>query len=193
MQLENTQLNYHQAINMLKYAEILYSETQIQNKIITLAHEIQQDLDKEQQIPIFLPVMNGGMFFAVDLLKHLTGPFMLDYIHASRYGNEHFGSSHITWFRQPNIENIRGKTVYIIDDILDEGYTLIEIKRFLLNAGAKDCKIIVLIDKDINKIKPITANYVGFNAPNKFLFGYGLDLDNLYRQLTNIYIYTNES
>ena len=133
--------------------------------------------------------MNGGMFFAADLLKNINAPFISDYIHASRYGGETFGSSHITWYRQPKVNDIIGKNVYIIDDILDEGYTLVEIVRYLNSIGAKSCKIVVLINKEIGKIKPITADFVGLNAPNKFLFGCGMDIFGLYRQLPDICVY----
>ncbi|MEN9390997.1 MAG: hypothetical protein RL017_294, partial [Pseudomonadota bacterium] len=79
----------------------------------------------------------GGMFFAANLLQHFKFPIICDYIHCSRYGDETFGSNHITWFRQPKIETIKDKNVYIIDDILDEGHTLAEVSRFVKNVGAK--------------------------------------------------------
>ena len=138
-----------------------------------------------------MTVMNGGMFFAAELLKQINKPFIIDYIHASRYGDATFGSGHISWYKQPVAEDIKGKTVYILDDILDEGHTLAEIKRVLVHMGAKECKIAVLVDKNIGKIKPVTADHIGFTAPNKFLFGFGMDIYGLYRQFSDIYIYNN--
>ncbi|MCE2705903.1 MAG: hypoxanthine-guanine phosphoribosyltransferase [Proteobacteria bacterium] len=183
------QLNYQQALEILKNSEILYSKEQLVQCIGRMAKQIESEIVGE--IPIFLSVMNGGMFFGSSLLQQISGAFVSDYIHASRYGDATFGSSHITWFRQPKLEDIQNKTVYILDDILDEGHTLSEIKRFLLDAGAKECKIAVLIDKDIGKVKPITADYVGLSAPNHFLFGYGMDIYGLYRQLPDIYMYNS--
>jgi hypoxanthine phosphoribosyltransferase len=184
------ELNYSNAKDILTKSSILYDEQNLDEIITTIAKQI--DADIVNDIPIFFTVMNGGLFFAAKLLQKIKNPFICDYIHASRYGNETFGSSHITWFRQPKFEDINGKNVYIIDDILDEGHTLAEVKRFLLNAGAKQVKIIVLINKEINKEKPVTANYIGTNAPNHFLFGYGMDIFGLYRQLPAIYVYNNK-
>ena len=181
------QLNYNQALEILANSTILYSEKQLEQRIVAMAKQIEAEIKGE--IPVFLNVMNGGMFFGAELLKHISGPFISDYIHASRYGDATFGASHITWYRQPKVDDIRGKIVYILDDILDEGHTLAEIKRFLFDAGVKDCKVVVLIDKNIDKEKPVKADYVGYTSPNHFLFGYGMDIYGLYRQLPHIYMY----
>ncbi|MFN8769542.1 MAG: hypoxanthine-guanine phosphoribosyltransferase [Neisseriaceae bacterium] len=181
------QLSYDKALAIIENSEVLYSEDELNKRIFLLAKQIEQEIIGE--IPIFLNVMNGGLFFAASILSQISGPFISDYVHASRYGNSISGTSQITWHRRPSMQNIYGKTVYIIDDVLDEGYTLAEIKKNLLDFGAKSCKTIVLIDKNINKEKPIIAEYVGFNAPNHFLFGYGMDIYGLYRQLPDIYIY----
>ncbi len=181
------QLDYQHSLNILKNSECICTESDLTQAVSRIAKQIEQEIIGE--IPVFLSVMNGGMFFGANLLQKISGPFFSDYIHASRYGDETFGSSHITWYRQPKVEEIRGKVVYILDDILDEGHTLAEIKRFLINAGVKMCKLVVLIDKNIGKAKPVTADYVGLVAPNRYLFGYGMDIYGLYRQLPNIYAY----
>lgn len=183
------QLDYSQIKKILKKSTIIFDRDMLATKIKEMAQLI--DAEIEGQIPVFLSVMNGALFFTADILRHVKNPFILDYIHASRYGNETFGSSHIAWFRQPKTEDILNKTVYVFDDILDEGHTLVEISRFILNAGAKECKLVVLIDKDIGKEKPIKADYVGFTSPNHFLFGCGMDIYGLYRQLPDIYIYND--
>jgi len=184
------QLDYKKAVEIFNNSTILYSESQLEKAIDAISIQIEQDITEE--MPLFLTVMNGGMFFAGKLLSKIKKPIFCDYIHASRYGNEKTGSMHITWYRQPPIEKIQGKTIYIVDDVLDEGFTLAEVKRFLINAGAKECKIVVLVDKDINKIKPISADFIGVNAPNEFLFGYGLDIFDIYRNLPNIYTYNGD-
>lgn len=180
-------LSYQDAVQILKKSDVLYTEDELAMQIKKMSTQINHDIG--ENIPVFLTVMNGGMFFATELLKHITKPFVADYIHASRYGDATFGGTHITWYRQPKSDDVRDKIVYVIDDLLDEGHTLAEIKRFLNDAGAKECKLIVLIDKNINKQKPVQADYVGLSAPNKFLFGFGMDIHGLYRQLPNIYIY----
>jgi len=182
--------NYNQALAILEQSTILYKHEELCSRIKNLAAIIEQEIQGE--IPIFLSIMNGGMFFAAELLKHIKAPLISDYIHASRYRGKNFGSDHITWYRQPKTEDIRNKNIYIVDDILDEGHTLVEVVHFIRAAGAKACKVIVLIDKDIGKSKQIQADYVGFSAPNHLLFGFGMDISRLYRQLPDIYIYNKD-
>jgi hypoxanthine phosphoribosyltransferase len=174
---------------ILEESTVLFTEHEINHAIKKIAAAISQEIQDET--PVFLTVMNGGMFFAANLLLHFKFPVICDYIHCSRYGDATFGSTHITWFRQPKLETIKDKNVYIIDDILDEGHTLAEVSRFVKNVGAKSCKLVVLIDKKINKEKPVVADFTGFEAPNKFLFGYGMDIYGLYRNLSEVYIYNS--
>jgi hypoxanthine phosphoribosyltransferase len=183
-------LTFSHAQEILAKSSILYSFDVIDEKIGELAQAVESEIDKE--VPIFYTVMNGGMFFASKLLERIKKPFIADYIHASRYGNATFGSSHITWYRQPKSDDVKNRTVYILDDILDEGHTLAEITRFLLDAGAKECKIVVLVDKDIGKTKPVTADHIGFTAPNYFLFGFGMDIEGVFRQLPEIRIFNQD-
>lgn len=183
------QLDYKKAQEILQNSTLLYNSEQLATRLDELAIEIDREIEGE--LPIFLTIMNGGMIFSAELTKRLKNPIMMDYIHASRYGDAMYGSSHITWFRQPKESAIKGRIVYILDDILDEGHTLAEVRRFILNAGAKDCKIAVMINKEIGKDKPIYADYVGHNAPNKFLFGFGMDIFDINRNLHAIYAYNN--
>lgn len=181
------QVSYTQAQDILNKSQILYTSSELYEKISKIAAQIEAEIDGE--IPLFLTIMNGGMFFAAELMKQIKKPIIADYIHVSRYGDATFGSGHISWYKQPKAEDVKDKTVYILDDILDEGHTLAEVQRVLSHLGAKQCKIAVLIDKNINKAKPVTADHVGYYAPHKYLFGFGMDIHGLYRQLSNIYIY----
>jgi hypoxanthine phosphoribosyltransferase len=183
------QLEKHEANKILEKSTVLYTKEQLNTRITELAAAISADIKATNEIPTFLTVMNGGLFFSAELLSQIREPLTIDYIHASRYGDATFGSTHITWYRQPVADNIRGRHIYIVDDILDEGHTLAEIKRFILSIGAKTCKLITLIDKNIDKSKPVQADYVGLTAPNHFLFGYGMDIYEVYRQLPEIYMY----
>ena len=183
------QLDYAKAQQLIENLNVLFSQEQLSAALDKMAAEIDAEIGEE--IPVFLTVMNGVMIFASELTKRLKKPITMDYIHASRYGDAHYGSSHITWFRQPKESLVKGRTVYILDDILDEGHTIAEIKRFLINAEAKDCKVAVMVNKEIGKDKPIYADHVGVNAPNHFLFGFGMDIFDINRNLQEIYIYNN--
>ncbi len=180
-------MDYSSAQAILEKSTILFTEQEILTQVKRVAKEIEVEIKND--IPVFLSVMNGGLFFAAELLKNINSPLISDYVHASRYGGATFGSSHITWYHQPKTDDIKGKNVYIVDDILDEGHTLFEITRYLKSIGALSCKIVVLINKNIGKDKPIKADFVGLNAPNEFLFGCGMDIYGLYRQLPHICIY----
>lgn len=175
--------------DILKNSKVLYSKEEVEKRIRELALQISNEISTE--IPLFLNVMNGSVFFFVELLKHIEKPFMIDYVHATRYNNSLTGTRDVSWLHKPNAETIKDRDIYIIDDILDEGHTLYAIKNYLLESGAKSCKIAVLVDKIINQEKPLSADYVGFNAPNKYLFGYGMDVFGLYRQLPYLLIYNN--
>lgn len=180
---------YQKAQTILEKSTILFKKNELQKRITEMAIQIEQDI--KGTMPVFLTIMNGGMFFATSLLSQIKEPLICDYVHASRYGTEDFGSTHITWYHQPKIEKIKGKTVYILDDILDEGHTLAEVVRFLNQIGAAKCKVAVLVDKTPHDKKPIQADYVGVISPNHFLFGCGMDIQGLYRQLPDIYIYNS--
>ena len=182
-----TKLKFKEAQDLLNNSTVLYNKEQIESAITKIVAAIELDMGNE--IPLFLTIMNGGMFFASILLQQIKKPLISDYIHASRYGHENFGSSHIAWYRQPNADDVNGRNVYIVDDILDEGHTLFEVNRFIMGLGAKSCKQIVMVDKEINKDKPISAQFVALSAPNEFLFGYGMDIFGIYRNIPNIYIY----
>ena len=182
-------VDYNKAQQILHDSTILIKQEQIEKQITILANLINENIG--DNLPTFLTVMNGGMFFASKLLSQITKPFMMDYIHATRYQSKTFGLPQITWLKEPKKSLIEGRDVYIIDDILDEGHTLHEITHYLHNLGAKSCKIIVLVEKELNKAKPIHADYVGLMVPNKYIFGYGMDIFELYRQLPNIYIYNS--
>ena len=180
-------IDYSKALEILENSSIIFGQDLLYQRIKELGQSIEAEITDE--IPVFLSVMNGGMFFSAMLLMQIKKPLIADYIHASRYGDATIGASHITWYRQPKAEDIKDKTVYIVDDILDEGHTLAEITRYLKSLGAKACKVVVLIDKNIGKSKPITADYVGLIAPDQYLFGCGMDIYGLYRQLPNVYAY----
>lgn len=124
-------------------ATLLYSKTAIQNAIAAMASQMREKLESKN--PIFLTVMNGGLFLASELGLHLNFPLQMDYIHATRYHGELTGAS-IHWKREPSLP-LEGRVVVIIDDILDGGVTLKAITDYCHGRHAAEVYTAVLMDK----------------------------------------------
>lgn len=164
-------------------AECLHDRAAVSAAISDMALDITTLLAHRN--PVVLSVLNGGIFFTGELLLHLSFPLELDSIKAGRYQGETRGAT-MRWQLAPSIP-LTGRTVLIVDDILDEGITLAEIKHFCHEAGAKDVFTAVLIDKQIGRDKPCQPDFVGLTTENRYLFGYGLDYKNYLRNWPGIY------
>lgn len=168
---------------LLKNAELVYSETAVNAAMHALAVDITEAL--KDTIPLVMCVMGGAVVFSGQLLPKLNFPLEFDYVQASRYHNQTSGQQ-LVWKVEPT-KNVFGRTVLLLDDILDEGHTLAAIKEKCLAQGAKEVIIAVLVEKELNKIKPITANFVGLTVPNRYVFGCGMDVYGWWRNLPAIY------
>lgn len=168
---------------ILEAADLLYDETQVRDAIVRLAGEVTEKL--RHRHPLVLAVMGGSIFFAGNLLPLLRFPLEFDYVHASRYGKATSGGR-IVWTVAPG-ENVRGRTVLALDDILDGGETLAAIRDRVKTLGAADFFSAVLTDKDIGRSKPIVADFVGLKLPNRYVFGCGMDVSGAWRNLPAIY------
>jgi hypoxanthine phosphoribosyltransferase len=172
-----------QAWKILKEAELLCDAGTVRAAMERLASEITAKLAERN--PLVLVVMRGGVFFAGQLLPLLRFPLELDYVHASRYGNELSGRE-LQWKSFPP-DNVRGRCVLVLDDILDAGETLAGIRRHVMGAGAESCYIAVLTEKLTGARKPVAPDFVGINVPNRYVFGCGLDVSGAWRNLPEIY------
>jgi hypoxanthine phosphoribosyltransferase len=168
---------------VLKDAELVCSAECVTQTVQRVAHEIAQTLAGEY--PLVLSVMGGAVVFSGHLLPQLNFPLSFDYLHVTRYGQAIRGGE-IEWKVFPDTE-ISGRTVLVVDDILDEGHTMTAIRERVLNGGAKRFCSAVLVDKDLGKSKPITADFVGIRLPNRYLFGFGMDVRGAWRNLPAIY------
>jgi hypoxanthine phosphoribosyltransferase len=135
--------------------------------------------------PLLLSVMGGAVVITGQLLPLLHFPLEFDTIHATRYGAATQGGE-LVWKLMPR-ENMAGRTVLIVDDILDAGETLAAIRDMVMKLGAKEVFTAVFADKNIGKTKPIKADFVGVTLPNRFVFGFGMDVDGAWRNLPSIY------
>lgn len=176
-------MNTESAWSMMRDAELIIPESEIQAAINRVAADISSLLAAEH--PLLLAVMGGAVFFAGQLLPKLKFPLEFDYIHASRYGASTSGGE-ISWRVEPG-GNIRDRTVLVLDDILDGGQTLAEIRTRVLQRGARAFYSAVLTEKATGNQKPISADFVGVSVPDRFVFGCGMDCNGAWRNLPAIY------
>jgi hypoxanthine phosphoribosyltransferase len=168
---------------LIRKSSVIYSEIEIKTVIKNIADQVNQTIKTEDLY--VLCVMNGALIFAGQLLPRLEKNIQYSYIHATRYAASLTGGP-IHWLVKPPID-IEGKTVLILDDILDEGITLREIAATCLAMKAKAIYTAVLFDKEITKEKSYFPNFIGLKVPNRFVFGYGLDCKGLGRNLPHLY------
>jgi hypoxanthine phosphoribosyltransferase len=168
---------------LLARSEQLLAPEAVGQAVARVADEITATLSEEQ--PLLLAVMRGAVVFAGQLLPLLRFPLEFDYLDATRYGSATRGGE-LDW-RVDVPATVRDRTVLIVDDILDEGHTLAAIRRRLLDAGARRVLIAVFADKNLGKSKPVTADFIGTSLPNRYVFGFGLDVRGLWRNLPAVY------
>jgi hypoxanthine phosphoribosyltransferase len=162
---------------------LVIPEPEVQAALDRIAREVTADLAGSR--PIAVAIMNGGLVFAGQLLTRL--PFILecDYIHVRRYGRMTVGGE-LEWIAGPHVD-VKGRTVLLLDDILDEGRTLAVVKEALLARGAAGIRIAAFARKDRGEAPAIEADYVGVAVPDLFVFGFGMDVDGAYRNLPAVY------
>lgn len=164
-------------------ADRLYSEAEVEAAIERLAGEIEGRLKDKN--PLVLCVLNGGFIAAAKLVMRFRFLLEIDAINASRYRGATEGSD-IHWIVKPRIP-LKGRSVLLIDDVLDEGFTLAEIQNFCRQEGAAAVYTAVLVDKDLGKEKPCRADFIGLKVPNRYLFGYGMDYKGYLRNAPGIF------
>ncbi len=176
-----------EALEILENAEQICSPAVISAAVSRVAGEVTAVLAESN--PLVLAVMGGATIFAGHLLPQLVFPLEYDYLHASRYGDSTSGGE-LAWLVEPRI-SVQGRTILLVDDILDEGITLAAIKERLLAQGALACYTVVFTDKNIGRPKPIVADFVGLTLPNRYVFGFGMDIRGAWRNLPAIYAIKN--
>jgi hypoxanthine phosphoribosyltransferase len=171
-----------QAWAFLENSDPIAAAEEVQAAVRRVATEIEQRLARAY--PLVLAVMGGAIVFAGQVLPLLRFPLDFDYIHASRYGAATRGAG-VDWKVSPP-GLAKGRVVLVLDDILDHGETMSAIRERLLELGAKEFYCAVLVEKDLGKAKPITADFVGLRIPDRFVFGCGMDAKGYWRNLPEI-------
>ena len=167
-------------------ADCLASPEQVDAALDRMAAEITAQLADSN--PLVYTVMNGGLIIAGRLLARLNFPLETAYLHASRYGHQLSGNSLLDWRVRPT-QDLRGRTVLVLDDILDEGWTLQAILEHLRKEGASEVLSAVLVHKDHQrKARPgMRADFTGVDVADRFVFGCGMDYKGYWRNAPGIY------
>ena len=179
----NKIINAEQAIEVLNNSDLLYSAEQIDAALDRLAEEITKRLGDSD--PLMLVVMNGALMPASQLSLRMFFPFQISYLHATRYRGETQGSA-IHWVARPNV-SVQDRTILVIDDIFDEGTTLKAVVDEMHQSGAKEVFSAVLVNKLHDRKEDLTVDFVGLDVEDRYVFGYGMDYKEYWRNLPSIY------
>ena len=177
-----------EARDILQQAELLYPAAEVQAAVARMARGINAALADAH--PLVLSVMGGAVVFTGQLLPLLDFPLDFDYVHVSRYGNKREGGR-LHWKVEP-CETVAGRVVLVVDDILDEGETMAAVKQRVLDMGAAGFYCAVFVDKLNARDKPIRADFIGLEVPDRFVFGFGMDIHGAWRNLPAIYAVKEE-
>lgn len=168
---------------MSEHLKVLISEEELRNKVIELGKKISEDY-KGKTISVVC-VLKGGIMFMVDLVKHISVPVTMDFMAVTSYGNETSSSGVVKIIKDLD-ESIEGKDVIVVEDIIDSGRTLSYLIQILRDRRPKSLKICTLLDKPERRVVNVDVDYIGFSIPDAFVVGYGLDYQQIYRNLPYI-------
>ncbi len=163
--------------------KVLISKEQIENRVKELAKQIRKDYKEKSITAICL--LKGSLFFTADLTREIGGKIYLEFMQLSSYEGENTTGT-IKLKKDIDFSEIKGKDVLIIEDIVDTGITLNYTLEHIKKAGANSVKVCTMLNKPSRRKIKVPIDYVGFEIENKFVLGYGMDYDQLYRNLPYI-------
>ena len=163
----------------------LFSREQIQTRVAEMGSQISADFHGAELIA--LCVLKGAVFFCTDLVRHMTLDVALDFIQISSYGSQKFSSGVVTILKEPQLD-MRGKSVLIVEDIIDSGLSMREVFNYIESRGAAKVKTATFLDKPKARKVPFNADYVGFTIEPQFVVGYGLDFAEKYRNIPEVQV-----
>ncbi len=168
--------------------EVLISEDEIRKKVQELGKVISRDYLNKDLLMVVL--LRGSFIFAADLIREIEPNVCVDFLKVSSYeGEESSGEVRIL---KDLDENIHDREVLVVEDIVDTGLTLSKILEVLMSRNPKSLEICSLLDKPSRRIRPVGVKYVGFSIPDRFVVGYGLDVNQKYRQLKEVVVIDND-
>lgn len=176
-------LSVTQAWEVLRSADQVCSSESVRAAVSAVASALNQSLADAN--PLLLCVMRGAMVFAGQLLPQLEFPLEMDTLDVTRYGNATQGGD--LDFRHMPAASVAGRTVLVLDDILDKGVTLAAIRKRLLAQGALRVLIAVFAVKQTQRLQPVSADYFGVALPDRYVFGFGMDVHGYWRNLPAVF------
>ena len=168
--------------------KILITEKEIDRRCEELGRQITKDY--AGRIPVLVALLKGSVPFLAELIKHIDIDVRLDFMAVSSYsGTESMGDVKIT---RDLDHSIKGKDILLVEDIVDTGRTLLTVKELLYSKGASSVRIVTLLDKPSRRVVDIQSDYTGFEVPDEFVVGYGLDFNQKYRNLPYVGVLKEE-
>lgn len=162
----------------------LISSEELQKRIKEIGKQITEEY-KNKEI-VIICILGGAVYFATDLTKYIdSNNLIMEFMQVSSYGNMKETTGELKIKKDLDV-NIEGKNVIIVEDIIDSGFTMLNLKKYLLSKNPETLKVCTLLDKKDRRKVEVEADYVGFEIPNKFVLGYGLDYEEYYRNLPYI-------
>jgi hypoxanthine phosphoribosyltransferase len=169
--------DYHEFLG-----EVLVTEAQLKARIRELGEQISRDYREENDL-LLICILRGGVLFLTDLMRHIEVPLSVEFMAVSSYGAGNRESTGHVRITLDLISDIHDRNVLVIEDIVDSGRTLASVVELLTTREPKSLNVCTLLDKSERREVEVPLRYVGFSIPNKFVFGYGLDIDEYYRNL----------
>ena len=163
----------------------LFTRAQIDDRVAEMGRQISADFAGTELIA--LCVLKGAVFFCTDLVRTVSLDVALDFIQVSSYGNQKYSSGVVTILKEPQLD-MHGKSVLIVEDIIDSGLSMREVFRYIESRGAAMVKTATFLDKPAARKVPFTADYVGFSIDPQFVIGYGLDFAERYRNIPEVQV-----
>jgi hypoxanthine phosphoribosyltransferase len=171
--------------------KILVGEEEINQKCIELGKKITEDYKNQTEPPLLVALLKGSVPFLSALIKHIDLDIEIDFMDVSSYeGTESQGDIRIL---KDLDQSVKDTSILLVEDIIDTGKTIVVVKELLKNKGAKDVKVVSLLDKPSRRTVDVAAEYVGFTIPNEFVIGFGLDYDEKYRNLPYVGVLKEEA
>jgi len=167
----------------------LFSRDEIDSAVKRLASQIEDDYGDEKII--FICLLKGSFIFTSDLIRQIRNPSRVDFLRVSSYGSGTSSKGEVTITKDIE-EGIEGENVIIVEDIIDSGLTLTRVRNMLQDRKPKSLRICALLDKKARRKINIEGDYVGFTLEDGFVVGYGIDFDEMYRNLADIFVVVEE-